>query len=92
MLPTSSARRRDGVAWITINRPEVRNAFRTKTVADRVGSTKGPVRNRTAVLASSGVPEHPTETPEVESPAALSLVEIKRHQAGCQHDAAHQLP
>ena len=22
----------DGVAWITINRPEVRNAFRTKTV------------------------------------------------------------
>ena len=26
--------RRDGVAWITINRPEVRNAFRTKTVAE----------------------------------------------------------
>src|SRR5256885_12611177 len=23
-----------GVAWITINRPEVRNAFRTKTVAE----------------------------------------------------------
>src|SRR2546426_11049820 len=26
--------KRDGVAWITINRPEVRNAFRTKTVAE----------------------------------------------------------
>ena len=25
---------RDGVAWITINRPEVRNAFRTRTVAE----------------------------------------------------------
>ena len=24
----------DGIAWITINRPEVRNAFRTKTVAE----------------------------------------------------------
>ena len=24
--------KRDGVAWITINRPEVRNAFRTRTV------------------------------------------------------------
>jgi len=24
----------NGVAWITINRPEVRNAFRTKTVAE----------------------------------------------------------
>ena len=24
--------KKDGVAWITINRPEVRNAFRTKTV------------------------------------------------------------
>src|SRR5438093_1260290 len=27
-----------GVAWITINRPEVRNAFRTKTVADLTGA------------------------------------------------------
>ncbi len=26
--------KRDGVAWITINRPEVRNAFRTRTVAE----------------------------------------------------------
>ena len=25
----------NGVAWITINRPEVRNAFRTKTVEER---------------------------------------------------------
>jgi naphthoate synthase len=25
---------KDGVAWITINRPEVRNAFRTRTVAE----------------------------------------------------------
>ena len=24
--------KKDGVGWITINRPEVRNAFRTKTV------------------------------------------------------------
>src|SRR2546425_2935760 len=27
---------RDGVAWITINRPEVRNAFRTKTVDELI--------------------------------------------------------
>ncbi|MFI5284638.1 MAG: enoyl-CoA hydratase-related protein, partial [Candidatus Dormibacterales bacterium] len=26
--------RKDGAAWITINRPEVRNAFRTRTVAE----------------------------------------------------------
>jgi len=26
--------KRDGAAWITINRPEVRNAFRTRTVAE----------------------------------------------------------
>src|SRR2546430_11093695 len=26
--------KKNGVAWITINRPEVRNAFRTKTVAE----------------------------------------------------------
>ena len=26
--------KRDGVAWITINRPQVRNAFRTRTVAE----------------------------------------------------------
>jgi len=26
--------KQDGVAWITINRPEVRNAFRTRTVAE----------------------------------------------------------
>ena len=26
--------KRDGVAWVTINRPEVRNAFRTRTVAE----------------------------------------------------------
>ncbi len=26
--------KKDGVAWITINRPEVRNAFRTQTVAE----------------------------------------------------------
>jgi len=26
--------KRDGVAWLTINRPEVRNAFRTQTVAE----------------------------------------------------------
>ncbi|MGH7417729.1 MAG: enoyl-CoA hydratase-related protein, partial [Candidatus Rokuibacteriota bacterium] len=24
----------DGVAWITINRPQVRNAFRTRTVRE----------------------------------------------------------
>jgi 2-ketocyclohexanecarboxyl-CoA hydrolase len=27
--------KKDGVAWITINRPEVRNAFRTRTVHER---------------------------------------------------------
>src|SRR6201981_2014268 len=27
---------RDGVAWITINRPEVRNAFRAKTVDELI--------------------------------------------------------
>src|SRR5712664_635361 len=26
--------KKDGIAWITMNRPEVRNAFRTKTVAE----------------------------------------------------------
>jgi 1,4-dihydroxy-2-naphthoyl-CoA synthase len=26
--------KKDGVAWITINRPEVRNAFRTRTVRE----------------------------------------------------------
>jgi 2-ketocyclohexanecarboxyl-CoA hydrolase len=26
--------KRDGIAWITINRPQVRNAFRTRTVAE----------------------------------------------------------
>src|SRR2546426_7354684 len=29
---------RDGVAWITINRPEVRNAFRTKTVDELIAA------------------------------------------------------
>src|SRR2546428_1768645 len=29
---------RDGVAWITINRPEVRNAFRAKTVDELVAA------------------------------------------------------
>src|SRR5207249_5802714 len=29
---------RDGVAWITINRPEVRNAFRAKTVDELIGA------------------------------------------------------
>ena len=27
---------RDGIAWITMNRPEVRNAFRTKTVDELI--------------------------------------------------------
>jgi naphthoate synthase len=30
--------KKDGVAWITINRPEVRNAFRTKTVDEMVAA------------------------------------------------------
>ena len=29
---------RDGVAWITINRPEVRNAFRAKTVEELIAA------------------------------------------------------
>src|SRR3989441_11473539 len=29
---------RDGVAWITIDRPEVRNAFRTKTVDELIAA------------------------------------------------------
>src|SRR3989442_5473952 len=29
---------RDGVAWIIINRPEVRNAFRTKTVDELIAA------------------------------------------------------
>ena len=28
----------DGVAWITINRPEVRNAFRTSTVDELIAA------------------------------------------------------
>ena len=31
-------RRKDGVAWITINRPEVRNAFRAQTVDEMVAA------------------------------------------------------
>ncbi|HXQ22228.1 MAG TPA: 1,4-dihydroxy-2-naphthoyl-CoA synthase [Candidatus Acidoferrales bacterium] len=33
--------KRDGVAWITINRPEVRNAFRAKTVDEMVAAFRG---------------------------------------------------
>ena len=32
---------RDGVAWITINRPEVRNAFRAKTVDELIAAFRG---------------------------------------------------
>src|SRR5438094_10316102 len=31
---------RDGVAWITINRPEVRNAFRAKTVDELIAALR----------------------------------------------------
>ena len=31
---------RDGVAWITINRPTVRNAFRAKTVDEMVAALR----------------------------------------------------
>src|SRR5437867_4232422 len=34
---------RDGVAWITINRPEVRNAFRAKTVDELIGAFRARV-------------------------------------------------
>ena len=27
--------KRDGIAWITINRPEVRNAFRTRAFVEK---------------------------------------------------------
>src|SRR5205809_6367423 len=33
---------RDGVAWITINRPEVRNAFRAKTVDELIAAFRAP--------------------------------------------------
>ena len=47
----------DGVAWITINRPEVRNAFRTKTVRELTEAFEDARWDRTvgvAVLTGAG--------------------------------------
>lgn len=49
--------KRDGVAWITINRPEVRNAFRTRTVRELTEAFEDARWDRTvgvAVLTGAG--------------------------------------
>src|SRR5437899_6364194 len=49
--------KKDGVAWITINRPEVRNAFRTRTVAELTEAFLDARWDRTigvAVLTGAG--------------------------------------
>ncbi|MFI5366261.1 MAG: enoyl-CoA hydratase-related protein, partial [Candidatus Binatia bacterium] len=49
--------KRDGVAWITINRPEVRNAFRAKTVDEMVAAFRGAWADRdvgVVVLTGTG--------------------------------------
>src|SRR2546426_11398564 len=48
---------RDGVAWITINRPEVRNAFRTKTVDELIAAFRtawGDAEVGVVVLTGAG--------------------------------------
>jgi naphthoate synthase len=48
---------RDGVAWITINRPEVRNAFRAKTVDELIAAFRAAWADRdvgVAVLTGAG--------------------------------------
>src|SRR3989442_13278012 len=48
---------RDGVAWITINRPEVRNAFRAKTVDELIKAFRaawGDPEVGVAVLTGAG--------------------------------------
>jgi naphthoate synthase len=49
--------KREGVAWITINRPEVRNAFRTRTVAELTDAFEDARWDRTVgvvVLTGAG--------------------------------------
>src|SRR2546427_2239781 len=49
--------KKDGVAWVTINRPEVRNAFRTRTVAELTEAFLDARWDRTigvAVLTGAG--------------------------------------
>src|SRR2546428_2560629 len=48
---------RDGVAWITINRPEVRNAFRAKTVDELIAAfraARGDPEVGVVVLTGAG--------------------------------------
>jgi naphthoate synthase len=48
---------RDGVAWITINRPDVRNAFRTKTVDELIAAFRAAWGDRdvgVVVLTGAG--------------------------------------
>src|SRR5690606_20269564 len=47
----------DGVAWVTINRPEVRNAFRERTLdelCDALGSTRNDPSIAVAVITGEG--------------------------------------
>jgi len=49
--------KRDGVAWITINRPERRNAFRSRTVRDLIACFREAARDHdvgVAVLTGAG--------------------------------------
>ena len=48
---------KDGVAWITINRPEVRNAFREQTLDELIAAfnlTKNDPSIAVAVVTGSG--------------------------------------
>src|SRR5213592_3063759 len=48
---------RDGIAWITINRPEVRNAFRAKTVDELIAAFRaawGDAEVGVVVLTGAG--------------------------------------
>src|SRR5437879_8605150 len=63
---------RDGVAWITTNRPEVRNAFRAKTVDERI--TAGP--------AAWGTPEVRAVVPTGAGDKAFSAGGDQRERSG----------
>ena len=45
--------KKDGVAWITINRPEVRNAFRTRTVRELTEAFEDAKFDRPSASSSS---------------------------------------
>src|SRR5437667_11301336 len=67
----------DGVAWITINRPEVRNAFRAKTVDELVA----------ALRAGWGDPEVGVVVLTGAGDKAFSAGGVQRERTGDGHTA-----